>query len=60
MVYFGSSGKGILVLVIGLSVSTEGISRLLGVFIFNSDSCLMKCSKIRIIDKDHLSFEVGQ
>ena len=43
---------------IGLSVSAEGVSGLLGFFIFDSDSSLMKCSKIRIMGKDHLSSEV--
>ena len=59
LVYFSGSGKGILVLGIGLSVSIEGVSGLLGFFIFNSDFGLMKFSKIKIMGKDHLFSKVG-
>ena len=45
--------------VFGLSDLANGISGLLGFFIFNSDSNLMKCSEVRVMGKDHLSFKVG-
>ena len=57
LVYFGNSGKCVLVLGIGLSVSAKGVSGLLGFLIFDSDSNLMKCSKTKIMGKDHLSYE---
>ena len=60
LVYFGSPGESVLVLDIGLSVLTEGVSGLLGFFIFNSISSLMKGSEVKVMGKDHLFFEMGQ
>ena len=59
LVYLSSSGEGVLVLSVRLSVSAEGISGLLGFFIFNFDSSLMKGSEIRVMGKDHLFSKVG-
>ena len=59
-VYLNSSGESVLDLDIGLSVSSKGVSKWLGFFIFNSDSCPMKSSKVGIMGKDHLFFEMGQ
>ena len=58
-IYLSSSGEGVLVLSIRLSVLVEGVSRLLGFLILNSDSSLMKGSKIRVMGKYHLFSEVG-
>ena len=59
LVYFSSSGKSILVLGLGLSVSAKSVSRLMGFFIFNSNFGLMKCSKVKAMGKEYLSSEVG-
>ena len=59
LVYLSGSGESILVMSVRLSVSVKGVSGLLGFFILNSDSSLMKGSKIRVMSKDHLFFEVG-
>ena len=59
LVYLSSSGEGVLVLSVRLSVSAEGVFGLLGFFIFNSDCSLMKGSKVGVMGKDHLFFEVG-
>ena len=56
MVYLDGSGESVLV----LSVSAEGVSGLLGFFIFDSDSSLMKGSKVRVVGKDHLFSEMGK
>ena len=58
LVYFGSLGKGVLVLGIRLSVLAKGVFGLLGFFIFNSDSGMIKCSEVRIMGKDHLFSEI--
>ena len=50
LVYLNGSGESVLV----LSVSAEGVSGLLGFFIFDSDSNLMKGSEVRVMGKDHL------
>ena len=60
LVYFGSSGESVLVLSVWLSVSAEGVSGLLGFFIFDSDSSLMKGSEVRVMGKDHLFSEMGK
>ena len=60
LIYLSSSGEGVLVLSVRLSVSVEGISRLLGFLIFNSDSGLTKGLKIRVMGKDHLTFKEGK
>ena len=60
LVYLGSSGECVLVLSVWLSVLVEGVSRMLGFFIFDSDSSLMKGSKVRVVGKDHLLSEVGK
>ena len=60
LVYFGSSGESVLVLSVWLSVSAKGVSGLLGFFIFDSDSSLMKGSKVRVVGEDHLSSEMGK
>ena len=49
LVYLSGLGEGVLVLSVSLSVSVEGVSVLLGFFILNSDSSLMKGSKIRVM-----------
>ena len=51
LVYFNSLDKGVLVLGIRLTISAEGVFGLLSFFIFDYDSGLMKCSKIRIMAK---------
>ena len=58
LVYLGGSGESVLVLGIGLSVSSEGDSELLGFFIFNFDFGLMKSSEVRVKGKDHMFSEV--
>ena len=58
MVYLSSLGESVLVLDIGLGVSSEGISRMLGFFIFNSNSNLMESPEVRVIGKDHLFTKV--
>ena len=60
LVYLSSSGESVLVLDIGLSVSSEGVSEFLGFFIFNSNFGLMKGPKVRVMGKDHLFSEMGQ
>ena len=60
LAYVGSSGESVLVLSVGLSVSVKGVSGLLGFFIFDSDSSLMKGSKVRVMGKDHLFSEMGK
>ena len=60
LVYLGGSGESVLVLSVWLSVSAEGVSRLLGFFIFDSDSSLMKGSEVRVMSKDHMSSEMGK
>ena len=59
LVYLSGSGEGVLVLSVRLSVSAEGVYGLLGFLILNYDSNLMKGSKIRVMGKDHIFFEVG-
>ena len=59
MVYLSGSSEGILVLSVRLNVLAEGVSGLLGFFILNSDSSLMKGSKIGVMDKDYLFSKVG-
>ena len=59
LVYLGGSGESVLVLSVWLSVSAEGVSRLLGFFIFDSNSSLMKGSEVRVMGKDHLFSEMG-
>ena len=52
LVYLSCSGEGILVLSVRRNVLAEGVYGLLGFFIFNSDSSLIKGSKIRVMGKD--------
>ena len=59
LVYLGSSGESVLVLNIGLSVSLEGVSGLLGFFIFDSNSSLMKGSEVKVMGKDPMLSKVG-
>ena len=60
LVYLGSSGESVLVLSVWLSVSAEGVSKLLGFFIFDSDSSLIKGLEVRVVGKDHLFSEMGK
>ena len=60
LVYLGSLGERVLVLSVGLSVSAEGVFGLLGFFIFNSNSNLMKGSEVKVMGKDHLFSKMGQ